>query len=89
VDIRHEPQPIDVNFMEWLGENQIPFCIIFTKADKLKPAVIERQVADYLGKLEAGAWEEAPQHFVTSSSHRTGRETLLDFIDQVNTSVKG
>lgn len=89
VDIRHEPQPIDVNFMEWLGENQIPFCIIFTKADKLKPLAVERQVADYLGKLEEGAWEEAPQHFVTSSSHRTGRETLLGFIDQVNISVKG
>jgi len=84
VDIRHEPQPVDLEFMEWLGTNQIPFAIIFTKADKLKPAVIEKQANAYLQKLLEGAWEEAPPHFTTSSSNRMGREELLEFIDGIN-----
>lgn len=84
VDIRHEPQPIDMEFMEWLGENRIPFCIIFTKADKLKPKAIKRSVASYLQKLLEGVWEETPQHFVTSSSKNIGRDELLNFIDRVN-----
>ncbi len=84
VDIRHEPQKIDMEFMEWMGENSIPFCIIFTKADKLKPKVIERQVDDYLQELIDGIWEEAPQHFVTSSSNGTGRDELLSFIQEIN-----
>jgi len=84
VDIRHEPQPIDMEFMEWLGENGIPFSIIFTKADKLKPAVIEKKVADYLQELVNGVWAEAPPHFVTSSTKVIGREEVLNFIDGVN-----
>lgn len=85
VDIRHEPQPIDLEFMQWLGENQVPFAIIFTKADKLKPKAIERQVKGYLDSLMADMWEEAPLHFVTSSSNRSGRDELLDYIDDINT----
>lgn len=84
VDIRHEPQKIDMEFMQWLGENGIPFCIIFTKADKLKPAVIEKNVAAYLLKLTTDIWEEAPQHFVTSSSKGMGRDSVLPFIDSIN-----
>jgi len=84
VDIRHEPQKIDMEFMEWLGENGIPFCIIFTKADKLKPATIKANVETYLQELVNGIWEEAPAHFVTSSSKGIGREEVLNFIDSVN-----
>ncbi len=84
VDIRHEPQPVDLEFMEWLGTNQIPFAIIFTKADKLKPAVIEKQANAYLQKLLEGAWEEAPPHFITSSAKHLGREELLNYIDEIN-----
>lgn len=86
VDIRHEPQKIDLEFMQWMGENGVPFCIIFTKSDKLRPKAIERQVADYIQQLLAGLWEEAPPHFVTSSSHGTGRDEVLHYIDQVNLS---
>jgi len=84
VDIRHEPQKIDMEFMEWLGENQIPFCIVFTKADKLRPKAIERNVESYLQELLKGVWEEAPQFFVTSSSKGIGRENVIAFIDSIN-----
>lgn len=84
VDIRHEPQKIDMDFMEWLGGNGIPFCIIFTKADKLKPAVIEKSVNSYLNAMVNGIWEEAPKHFVTSSSKSIGKEELLNFIEEIN-----
>ncbi|MBD0778534.1 YihA family ribosome biogenesis GTP-binding protein [Maribacter sp. ANRC-HE7] len=84
VDIRHSPQNIDMEFMEYLGENMVPFSIVFTKADKLKPAIIEKNVANYLKELMAGAWEEAPNHFVTSSSKNIGRDELLIYIDEIN-----
>ncbi|MDC6365843.1 MULTISPECIES: ribosome biogenesis GTP-binding protein YihA/YsxC [Flavobacteriaceae] len=87
VDIRHDPQPIDLEFMEWLGMNQIPFAIIFTKSDKLKPEAIKKNTQNYLQKLMDDAWEEAPLHFVTSSSNRTGREELLNYIDGINQEV--
>ncbi|WP_373517920.1 ribosome biogenesis GTP-binding protein YihA/YsxC [Pricia sp.] len=84
VDIRHEPQKIDLEFMEWLGGNAIPFCIIFTKADKLKPKALERHVKAYLEQLLSGVWEDAPQYFVTSSSKGVGRDNVLNFIENVN-----
>lgn len=84
VDIRHEPQKIDVEFMEWMGEKQIPFSILFTKADKLKPLIIREKVNHYLAELTAGAWEEAPDHFITSSSNFMGRDDLLAYIDTLN-----
>ena len=84
VDSRHSPQKMDMEFMQWLGENGIPFCIIFTKTDKLKPKAIEKQVADYISALLTDVWEEAPMYFVTSSSKRIGREELLNFIESVN-----
>ncbi len=84
VDIRHEPQKIDLEFMEWMGENAIPFCIVFTKADKLRPKAIENHINAYIKDLLAGIWEEAPQYFVTSSTSDIGREELLHFIDDLN-----
>jgi len=85
VDIRHEPQKVDLEFMEWLGENMIPFSILFTKADKLKPKAIDQYVKAYLTQLLAGVWEEAPNHFVTSSTNYMGRKELLSYIDETNT----
>lgn len=85
IDIRHEPQPIDLKFMEWLGENQIPFSIVFTKADKLKPKAQDRNIAHYKQEMLASAWEELPPIFVTSSLHRTGGEEILKYIDLLNT----
>lgn len=87
VDVRHEPQPIDLEFMEWLGTNGIPFAIIFTKADKLKPGAIEQYVDVYLNKLLLGVWEEAPPHFVTSSTKYLGKDQLLGYIDSINKSL--
>jgi len=84
IDIRHEPQKVDMEFMQWMGENAIPFAIIFTKADKLKQQVIEKQVDAYIKELLTGAWEEAPQYFVTSSSKRIGRDEVLGYIDAIN-----
>ena len=87
VDIRHEPQQIDLNFMQWLGEHGIPFSIIFTKSDKLKPKAIERNVGHYQSVLEQ-SWAELPKHFVTSSSNFTGKDELLNYIDSINSSLK-
>lgn len=84
VDIRHDPQPIDTDFMSWLGREQVPFSIIFTKADKLKPKALESRVRHYLEHLLADAWEEAPGYFVTSAMNYTGREELLDYIEGIN-----
>lgn len=84
VDIRHTPQKIDMEFMEYLGENLIPFSIVFTKADKLKPKTIEKNVAAYISELLNGVWEEAPNYFITSSSKNLGRDELLHYIDGIN-----
>jgi len=86
VDIRHTPQPVDLDFMRWLGENGIPFSIIFTKADKLKPNAIERHINDYKEVL-LETWEEMPNYFITSSSKSIGKENLLEYIDTLNTSM--
>ncbi|WP_066221561.1 ribosome biogenesis GTP-binding protein YihA/YsxC [Formosa haliotis] len=87
VDIRHKPQPIDLEFMIWLGENSIPFSIIFTKADKLKPNAIENHVNTYRDIL-LETWEEMPNYFVTSSSKETGKDELLQYIDDTNNNLK-
>jgi GTP-binding protein len=88
VDCRHEPQPIDLEFMYWMGENQIPFSIVFTKADKLKPNALTRNVEVYCQKL-LETWEQLPPYFITSASKANGREELLQYIDQINTDLKG
>lgn len=87
VDIRHEPQKIDLEFMQWLGENSIPFAIIFTKADKLKPSVIEQNIETYKNIL-LDTWEEFPTHFVTSSESGFGKKELLTYIQQINDSLR-
>jgi len=87
VDVRHEPQKIDLEFMEYLGESGIPFSIIFTKADKLKPNALERNVAFYQETLLNGLWEEMPPYFVTSSSNNQGRDELLAYIDNINQNM--
>ena len=86
VDIRHEPQKIDVEFMQWLGERAIPFAIIFTKADKLKPQAIERNVATYKEVL-LESWEEFPPYFVTSAQNKIGKEELTQYIEQTNQTI--
>ncbi|MDO6490422.1 MAG: ribosome biogenesis GTP-binding protein YihA/YsxC [Cellulophaga sp.] len=84
VDIRHEPQKVDLEFLEWMGVNQIPFALIFTKADKLKPQVIQKQADNYINALLEGIWEDAPQYFITSSSNNLGREDVLEYIGGIN-----
>ena len=82
IDARHEPQRIDLEFIEWLGENGIPFSIVFTKADKLSKSKIAANVKHYLDELSE-QWEELPPHFITSSETRQGKEELLDYIDKI------
>ncbi|MDC0629300.1 MAG: ribosome biogenesis GTP-binding protein YihA/YsxC [Flavobacteriaceae bacterium] len=86
VDIRHKPQPVDMAFMQWLGENGIPFSIVFTKADKLRPKSIENHIEAYKTIL-LESWEEFPNYFITSSSNYTGKEALLNYIDAINTDL--
>lgn len=86
IDIRHEAQSIDLEFIRWLGENLIPFAIVFTKSDKLKKELVEKKVSLYLELLKK-EWEELPLHFVTSSEKGWGRESLLNYIDKVNQSL--
>jgi GTP-binding protein len=74
--------------MKWLGTNYIPFAIIFTKADKLKPLTRERNIEHYLEKMKEEVWEETPSYFTTSSLHKTGVEEVLTYIDQLNTEFK-
>lgn len=84
IDIRHEPQSIDLKFMEWLTSIHIPFSIIFTKSDKEKPLTINRKTKAYLQKMIDYGWEETPHHFITSSLHKTGSEDLLSYIESLN-----
>lgn len=86
VDSRHDPQKIDLEFMQFLGEQRIPFCIVFTKADKLGSSKLNKQILAYKKKL-LNTWEEVPTSFVTSSSTGMGRKEFLEFIDQVNQDV--
>jgi GTP-binding protein len=88
IDIRHAPQPIDLEFMEWLTGKGIPFAIVFTKADKLKPQAREEAVERYLENMRAEGWEETPPYFVTSSSKHIGKEDLLGYIDHINKEYK-
>ena len=87
VDARHDPQKIDLEFMEWLGENGVPFSIVFTKMDKLGKVVGVANVNKYLKKLKE-SWEELPPYFMTSSEDRRGREELLAYIEEINESLK-
>ena len=86
VDCRLEPQPIDLEFMQWMGESQVPFSIIFTKADKLKPNALIRNIESYKQKM-LEVWEEMPQYFITSASNSEGRDELLGFLGKLNNQV--
>lgn len=84
IDIRLEAQKIDLEFITYLGETEVPFCIIFTKADKISRTKIDSHIAAYRKQLLANNWEEMPQYFVTSATEATGREVVLEYIDTVN-----
>ena len=86
IDSRHEPLRIDLEFMEWLGENGVPFVMVFTKADKLTANQRIRCIDKYHEAM-LDTWETTPMAFMTSSEKRLGREELLDYIDELNTSV--
>ncbi|PJR04361.1 ribosome biogenesis GTP-binding protein YihA/YsxC [Avrilella dinanensis] len=88
VDVRHEPQKIDLDFFAYLGENSIPFAIVFTKADKLSKSNINKNVALYQKKLLADVWEEMPPYFVTSSESGLGKDNLLEYIEQINQTLR-
>jgi GTP-binding protein len=86
IDIRLEPQQIDLEFIDWLGSSQIPFSIVFTKADKLSTTKAKANVEKYMEKLSE-SWEEMPPYFITSSEKKTGRDEVLDYIEQINKSL--
>lgn len=86
VDIRLKPQPIDLEFMQWLGENEVPFSIVFTKADKLGTLAAAKAIEEYKNIL-LETWEELPPIFVTSSLRKSGRDEILNYIDEINKSL--
>ncbi len=88
IDVRHAPQPIDLEFMERLTTAEIPFSIVFTKADKLKPGAVERHTAEYLEAMIEAGWAETPPYFVTSSTSGEGKEALLDYIGSINEAFR-
>lgn len=87
IDSRHAPQKIDLEFMDWLGENEVPFSIVFTKLDKLGVNAGKLKIEEYK-KVLLERWEELPPIFATSSEDGRGREELLDYIEQINASLK-
>mgnify|MGYP002622557590 CR=1 FL=1 len=87
VDCRHEAQQIDVDFMNWLGEQNIPFAIVFTKADKLGKQRLQENIEAYKTVLWQ-SWEELPPIFITSSEKNVGRDELLKYIESINRTLK-
>ena len=86
IDSRHEPQQIDLEFMEWLGENGIPFAVVFTKTDKMGTGRLQMNLNAYKEKL-LETWEELPPLFVTSAEKGEGREELLHYIEKINKNI--
>ena len=86
IDSRHDPQQIDIEFMNWLGESSIPFSIVFTKADKLSRQALQKNIDAYLARL-AEEWNPLPPHFITSSETRQGRDELLSYIEEINNEI--
>lgn len=86
VDVRHAPQKIDLEFMQYLGENGVPFAIIFTKSDKMKPMALENNLAVYKN-IMLESWEEMPPYFVTSSTKNEGREEVLEYLESINNNL--
>ena len=87
VDSRHEPQKIDLLFMEWLGQKGIPFVIVFTKMDKLSSSQLNKNLSKYKSKM-LETWEELPQSFMSSAESKLGKMEILKFIDTTNETVK-
>ena len=87
LDCRHDPQKIDLEFIQWLGEEGVPFALVFTKADKLSKGRLAANVEAYKAKLRE-EWEELPPIFVTSSEERMGRDELLGYIEEINTTLE-
>jgi len=87
IDIRHEAQNIDIEFMSYMGESEIPFCIIFTKADKISKTKVDSHIAAYKKQMFANNWEEMPHYFVTSATEQIGKDDVLNYIDEVNQEV--
>ena len=88
IDVRHEQQKIDREFVDWLGESNVPFCIVFTKADKLGPVKARMNAEKWMHALE-DRWEALPPYFITSSEKKMGRDEVLDYIDEINKSLAG
>ncbi|MDR0573131.1 MAG: ribosome biogenesis GTP-binding protein YihA/YsxC [Tannerella sp.] len=86
IDCRHEPQKIDLGFMEWLGENGIPFSIIFTKSDKISKNKLSENIEIYRNKMFE-IWEELPPMLVSSSEKKEGREDILNYIKMINSAL--
>ena len=87
IDIRHEPQAIDIDFINWLGQSSIPFSIVFTKADKLSSSKVAPAAAAYMEKLKE-TWDELPPYFISSSETKRGRDEILDYIENINKTLK-
>lgn len=87
VDIRHEAQNIDLEFINWLGVSSIPFAIVFTKADKLSESKVKANVNAYVSKM-LETWEDMPPYFITSSKKARGRDEVLGYIEEINKSLK-
>lgn len=83
IDANVPPQAIDLELLDWLGQMQIPFCLIFTKADRLKPEEAEGNIATFRAKM-LESWEDMPHYFITSSNKKQGREELLLYLDDLN-----
>ena len=86
IDIRHDPQKVDLAFLHFLGSKGVPFAIVFTKADNLPPSKVKPAVEKYLNTLHE-EWEELPPHFITSATSKMGREELLNYIEDINKSL--
>ncbi|MCG9970200.1 ribosome biogenesis GTP-binding protein YihA/YsxC [Christiangramia crocea] len=87
IDSRHKPQAIDMEFMQWLGEHAIPFSIIFTKADKLKPKALQKNIENYKTEM-LEFWEEMPEYFISSAATGTGKDEVLDYIENINQQLR-
>jgi len=83
IDVRHSPQKIDLEFMQFLGESMIPFCIVFTKSDKLKSGQLDKNIKQYTTEM-LKMWEEMPPYFVSSAINKAGRKEILSYIDSIN-----
>jgi len=87
IDSRLSPQKIDIDFINWLGESEIPFSVIFTKADKISGSKVNNNIETFNTELLKN-WEEIPPYFVSSSVEGTGRDEILNYIDQINNELK-